>query len=53
MQFQWMSTSTADQQCHNINTNALYGYIGPRTTWTNEMILGVNHAPGAGLIATS
>ena len=31
------------------NDSALQGHTG--TTWTNEMNLVMNHAPGAGLIA--
>ena len=27
------------------------GYIGPETTWANEMNLGMNHGSGVGTIA--
>ena len=30
---------------------AMQSYIGPETTWSYEMIFGMSHAPGAGLIA--
>ena len=33
--------------------SALYGYIRPETTWSNEMNVVMNHAPGAGSIAKS
>ena len=31
--------------------NTILYYTGPGTTWANEMNFGMNHAPGAGLIA--
>ena len=31
--------------------SALLGYTGPETTWANEMIFVMNHAPGAGSIS--
>ena len=31
----------------------LEGYTRPGTTWANDMIYGMNHAPGAGSIAHS
>ena len=33
------------------NNAALYDYIGPVITWANELNVGMNHAPGAALIA--
>ena len=32
------------------HNSALLGYIGPETTWVNEMNFGLKHAPGAGSI---
>ena len=31
--------------------SAMLGYTGQETTWANEMIIGINHAPCAGSIA--
>ena len=39
------------KDCVLVHDVTLFGYTLLGTTWANEMMFGINHAPGAGPIA--